>query len=170
MQLGVDPAHVLPRVQGYLRRKNRSPSLSRKAVRSSARCESTTAYCRWGRSFRLSARTAAVTSGSEQTAGRSRLTSNRRFASGRRPGWLSPREVRFSHTSANRSSRHRCRPLVAHRPTGASSCRCPPSTREVRRRPTSCPPSGDVREESATPGRQCTCPQRLWSSAREPQC
>ena len=51
----------------------------------------------WGRSFRLSARTAAVTSGSEQTAGRSRLTSNRRFASGRRPGWLSPREVRFSH-------------------------------------------------------------------------
>ena len=51
----------------------------------------------WGRSFRLSARTAAVTSGSEQTAGRSRLTSNRRFASGRRPGWLRPREVRFSH-------------------------------------------------------------------------
>jgi len=47
----------------------------------------------WGRSFRLSARTAAVTSGSEETAGRSRLTSNRRFASGRRPGWLRPREV-----------------------------------------------------------------------------
>jgi hypothetical protein len=26
-----------------------------------------------------------------ETAGRSRLTSNRRFASGRRPGWLRPR-------------------------------------------------------------------------------
>ena len=99
-----------------------------------------------------------------------RWACGRRFASGRRPGWLSPREVRFSHTSAIRSSRHRCRPLVAHRPTGASSCRCPPSTREGRRRPTSCPPSGDVVGESATPGRQCTCPQRLWSSAREPQC
>ena len=53
----------------------------------------------------MSARTAAVTSGSEKMAGRSRLTSNRRFASGRRPGRLRPREARFSHTSANRSSR-----------------------------------------------------------------
>ena len=34
-----------------------------------------------------------ATSNLEETAGRSRLTSNRRFASGRRPGWLRPREV-----------------------------------------------------------------------------
>jgi hypothetical protein len=33
-----------------------------------------------------------TTSDLEETAGRSRLTSNRRFASGRRPGWLRPRE------------------------------------------------------------------------------
>jgi hypothetical protein len=33
------------------------------------------------------------TTGSEKTAGRSRGTSNRRFASGRRPGCESPREV-----------------------------------------------------------------------------
>ena len=43
-----------------------------------------------GRSFRLRAPPAAATSGSEKTAGRSRLTSNRRFASGRRPGRLRP--------------------------------------------------------------------------------
>ena len=36
-----------------------------------------------------------VTSGSEETAGRRRLTRSERFASGRRPGWLRPREVRF---------------------------------------------------------------------------
>jgi hypothetical protein len=46
-----------------------------------------------GRSFLLRARGVTATSGSEKTAGRSRLTSNRRFASGRRPGWLRPREV-----------------------------------------------------------------------------
>ena len=47
----------------------------------------------WVRSFPLSARGVVATSGSQKTAGRSRLTSNRRFASGRRPGWLCPREV-----------------------------------------------------------------------------
>jgi hypothetical protein len=57
---------------------------------------------------------AVATSDSEKTAGRSRLTSNRRFASGRRPGWLRPREVSPWHISANRSN---------HRPTS-----CPTST------------------------------------------
>jgi hypothetical protein len=46
----------------------------------------------WARSFRWSARGVVATSNLEETAGRSRLTSNRRFASGRRPGWLRPRE------------------------------------------------------------------------------
>jgi len=47
----------------------------------------------WGRSFLLRARGVVATSDLEETAGRSRLTSNRRFASGRRPGWLHTREV-----------------------------------------------------------------------------
>ena len=46
---------------------------------------------RWFRMQRLL--DAAATSDLEETAGRSRLTSNRRFASGRRPGWLRTREV-----------------------------------------------------------------------------
>ena len=54
-----------------------------------------------------------ATSDSEKTAGRSRLISNRRFASGRRPGWLRPRKVSPWHISANRSN---------HRPTS-----CPTS-------------------------------------------
>ena len=42
----------------------------------------------WGRSFRSSAQRAAAISDAEETAGRRRLTSNRRFASGRRHvGW-----------------------------------------------------------------------------------
>jgi len=71
----------------------------------------------WGRSFRWSARGAAATSGSSRytqagasdqtTAGRSRPTSNRRFASGRRPGWLRPA---YSGASASLS-----RPWPAHR-------------------------------------------------------
>ena len=40
-----------------------------------------------------------------QTAGRSRLTSNRRFARVRRPRWLRPREARFSRILASRSNR-----------------------------------------------------------------
>jgi hypothetical protein len=48
---------------------------------------------------------AVATSGSEETAGRSRLTRSERFASGKRPGWFLPREVSPLHTSANRSSR-----------------------------------------------------------------
>ena len=72
----------------------------------------------------------AATSGSEQTAGRSRLTSNRRFTSGRRPGWLRPREVRSLRISANRSSLRPSRPPAAHPSTGASSCR--PMTNATR--------------------------------------
>ena len=44
----------------------------------------------WARSFLLRARGVVATSDSSQTAGRSRLTSNRRFASGRRPGCRRP--------------------------------------------------------------------------------
>ena len=82
-----------------------------------------------------------VTSGSEQTAGRSRLTRSERFASGRRPGWLRPREVRFSHTSANHSSRLPSLPLVARPPTGARSCRSMTTATSFNPRPTSCPRS-----------------------------
>ena len=95
----------------------------------------------WGRSFRSSAPVAAATSGCQETAGRSRLTSNRRFASGRRPGWLLPREVRSSHTSANHSSRLPSLPLVAPPPTGARSCRSMTTATSFNPRPTSCPRS-----------------------------
>ena len=95
----------------------------------------------WGRSFHLRAPPVAATSGSEKTAGRSRLTSNRGFASGRRPGWLRPREVRFSHTSANHSSRLPPLPLVARPPTGARSCRSMTTATSFNPRPTSCPRS-----------------------------
>ena len=61
-----------------------------------------------------------ATSGAEETAGRSRLTSNRRFASGRRPGWLRPREVIPWRISANRSNHRPSRRPVARRPTGES--------------------------------------------------
>jgi hypothetical protein len=94
----------------------------------------------WRRSFRWSARTAAAIFGSEKTAGRSRPTSNRRFASGRRPGWLRPREVRSSHTSASHSSLRPSLPPVVRRPTGESSCRST-TGQSFRRRPTSSPTS-----------------------------
>jgi hypothetical protein len=58
---------------------------------------------------------------SEETAGRSRLPSNRRFASGRRPGWLRSREPSSSHTSANRSHRRQSRQLAGRPPTGTNS-------------------------------------------------
>jgi hypothetical protein len=48
---------------------------------------------------------------------------NRRFASGRRPGWLRPREVIPWRISANRSNHRPSRRPVARRPTGESSCR-----------------------------------------------
>ncbi len=47
--------------------------------------------------------------------------------------------ARFSHISANRWNHHRCRPLVAHPPTGASSSRRMTTAKRFRRRPTSCP-------------------------------
>ena len=107
----------------------------------------------WARSFRWSARGAAATSGSEETAGRSLLTSNRRFASGRRPGWLRPREVSPLRILANRSSRRRCRPLVARPLSGASSCRCTTIARSSRPHPTSCPRStSTASERHRTPG------------------
>ena len=77
-------------------------------------------WLEWARRFLLRARGVAATFGSEETAGRSRLTSNRRFASGRRPGWLRPREVSPARTSANHSSRLASLPLVARTSTGAS--------------------------------------------------
>jgi hypothetical protein len=64
-----------------------------------------------------------ATSDSEETAGRSRLTRKERFASGRRPGWLRPREVSHWHISANRSNHRPSRRPVARRPTEESSCR-----------------------------------------------
>ena len=38
-----------------------------------------------------------ATSGSEETAGRSRLTRSKRFASGKRPGWLRARTEILTH-------------------------------------------------------------------------
>ena len=105
-----------------------------------------------GRSFPSSARRAAATSGSEETAGRSRLPSNRRFASGRRPGWLRPREVSLSTTSANRLNRRRSLPLAGRPPTGLSSCRCTTTGTSFRRHPTSCLRSTSTRCE---PGVTC---------------
>ncbi len=103
------------------------------------------------RSFPSSARTVAVTSGSEKTAGRSRLTSNRRFASGPRPGWLRPREVRFSHTSANRSSRRPSRRPGDRPPTGANSSRRMTTAMSFKSRPTSCPVSTSEASERCRP-------------------
>ena len=77
-----------------------------------------------------------ATSGSEKTAGRSRLTSNRRFASGRRPGWLRPREVSLSHTSASRSSLRPSRRPGDRPPTGVSSCRSTTTATSCKPRPT----------------------------------
>ena len=105
-----------------------------------------------GRSFPSSARRAAATSGSEQTAGRSRLPSNRRFASGSRPGWLRPREVSPSPTSANRLNRRRSLPLAGRPPTGLSSSRCTTTGTSFRRNTTSCLRSTSTRCE---PGVAC---------------
>ena len=77
-----------------------------------------------------------ATSGSEKTAGRSRLTSNRRFASGRRPGWLRPRKVSLSHTSASRSSLRPSRRPGDRPPTGVSSCRSTTTATSCKPRPT----------------------------------
>ena len=44
------------------------------------------------------------------------------------------RSGRFSHTSANRSSHHRCRPLVARPPTGANSSRPTTTAMSFKRR------------------------------------
>ena len=75
----------------------------------------------------------------EETAGRSRLTSNRRFASGRRPGWLRPREVRSSRILASRWSRRPSHRPGARPPTGASSSRRMTTAKRFRCRLTNCP-------------------------------
>jgi hypothetical protein len=49
------------------------------------------------------------------------------------------RSGKSSRTSANRSSHHRCRPLVARPPTGASSCRSMTIATSFKPRPTNCP-------------------------------
>ena len=51
------------------------------------------------------------------------------------------RSGRFSHTSANRSSRLPSLPLVARPPTGARSCRSMTTATSFNPRPTSCPRS-----------------------------
>ena len=71
----------------------------------------------------------------------------------RRPGWLRPREVSPSHTSANRSSRRPSRRPGARPPTGASSCRSMTTATSFKRRPTSCPRSTSTASERCrTPG------------------
>jgi hypothetical protein len=51
------------------------------------------------------------------------------------------RSGKSSRILANRSSHHRCRPLVARPPTGASSCRSMTSATSFKPRPTNCPRS-----------------------------
>ncbi len=103
----------------------------------------------------MRARRAAATSGSEETAGRSRLTSNRRFASGRRPGWLRPREVSPSRILANRSNRRRSRPLAGRPPTGANSCSFMTIATSSNRRLTSSPRSTSTASDRCrTPGHE----------------
>ncbi len=89
----------------------------------------------------------APTSGLEETAGRSRLTSNRRLASGRRPGWLRPRKVSPSRTWANHSNRLRCYPPEARPPTGASSCKSTTTGHSSKLHPTPCPRSTSTASE-----------------------
>ena len=93
-----------------------------------------------------------MTSGSEKTAGRSRLTSNRRFASGRRPGWLRPRKVRSSRTWVNHSNRRRSRRRAARPPTGPSSRKSTMTATSFRRRQTSC------RRSTSTASDRCRQP------------
>ena len=95
---------------------------------------------------------AAATSGCEETAGRSRLTSNRRFASGRRPGWLRPRKVRSSRTWVNHSNRRRSRRPAARPPTGPSSRKSTMTATSFRRRQTSC------RRSTSTASDRCRQP------------
>ena len=51
------------------------------------------------------------------------------------------RSAKSSCTLASRSSHHRCRPLVARPPTGASSCRSMTIATSFKPRPTNCPRS-----------------------------
>ena len=74
-----------------------------------------------------------------QAAGRSRLTSNWRFARVRRPGWLRTLEARFSCILASRSNLLRFLPLAGHRPTEANSSRCITTYSSSRSRPTLLP-------------------------------
>jgi len=87
----------------------------------------------WGRSFHSSARTAGATSGS------SRSSPSR------------ARSVRFSHTSANRSSHHRSQPPAAHPPTGASSSRRMTTATSSNRRLPGCPRSTSTASERYRP-------------------
>ena len=82
-----------------------------------------------------------------KTAGRSRPTSNRRFASGRRPEWLRPREVSPTRIWESRSRRLSARRLAARAPTGVNSSRCTTTGRFFKPRPTSCPRSTSTSSE-----------------------
>ena len=58
------------------------------------------------------------------------------------------RSGKSSRILANRSSRHRCRPLVARPPTGASSCRSTTVATSFKPRPTICPQLTSTASES----------------------
>ena len=80
------------------------------------------------------------------------FTSNRRFASGRRPGWLRPRKVRSSRTWVNHSNRRRSRRRAARPPTGPSSRKSTMTATSFRRRQTSC------RRSTSTASDRCRQP------------
>ncbi len=70
------------------------PRNRNRSVYDTSRRQRPSSWPGWARSSRCNAWGVAATSGSEKTAGRSRLTSNRRFASGRRPVVRSPNSQR----------------------------------------------------------------------------
>jgi len=88
----------------------------------------------WARSFLLSARIVGATSGSEETAGRSRLTRSERFASGRRPGCESPREISPSRIWESRWSCPRSTSTASdrRRTRGHHEAARPPASERLR--------------------------------------
>ena len=104
----------------------------------------------------------------------------------RRPGWLRPREARFSRILASRSNRRRFLPLAGRRPTGASSCsptttamsfkrlidftardRHPQPLSRTGREASTKPPGGRARRDSAPTARKT--PLQMGKQAfREP--
>jgi len=116
------PVSWLPRVAAAAVRLE--PLMESRAIMTRRGLPGRSGWHGWVRRFRWRVPTVVAISGRLPTAGRSRLPSNRSFASGRRPGWPRPRETSSCRIWVNCWIRHTYHQPGGRRSTGVS-CRSP---------------------------------------------